>query len=273
MAGGGFVVSSAGSFSIHLRTSAARPFLFSHSIRSARSDGVASRDRFHFFEERGKLWLVQLPIKFEAEKIIGESDLLTHLQVLGKGVGALEFVALHRVAEQGAKGTGAKRGHFAQPFQDLARRLVFFRRVRANPKHGEIELVEIVAGLLAHRRGKMLLDLVVTALGAGEPSGDDVIRRAIAVRRRDLLERFPCGIELAKTKRGRREVKLAVEILRFEAGDLRAPRHGLGLVLFLARLRQDVKRGERIRAVLQHLARSERSAIEIVAARAFRRRA
>jgi hypothetical protein len=94
----------------------------------------------------------------------------------------------------------------------------------------------------------MLLDFLVAPLRAGQPPGNDVVGRAIALRRRDVFERFTCSIELAKTKGGGGKVKMAVEILWLEAGDLRAPRYGLRPVLFFACLRQNIKCGDRIRA-------------------------
>ena len=89
---------SAGSFSIHLRTSAARPFLFIQSIKSARSAGLRAATGFTFSRSASNFFSVQLPIEFEAKQIIGESNLLTHLQVLGKVIRALEgrFVARRR---------------------------------------------------------------------------------------------------------------------------------------------------------------------------------
>ena len=52
--------------------------------------------------------------------------------------------------------------------------------------------------------------------------------------------------------------------MRLEAGDLRAPRDGFGPVLFLARLSQDVERGERIRAPQHDLARDARSPLQVL---------
>src|SRR5207253_3414874 len=137
------------------------------------------------------------------------------------------------------------RWHFCQSFQDLARFFAFFRHIGTDPKHSQIKPVKIVTRLLLYRRGKMLLDLGIAALGSGEPACDDMVWGTIAVRWRDILQGFTGSIELAKAKRRRSKVQLAVEFLRLKASDLSAPRDGFGPVLFLARLRQDLEGGKR----------------------------
>ena len=133
-----------------------------------------------------------------------------------------------------------------------------------NPKHREIKPVDVVAGFLSRRRGKVLLKVRLVALSAGQPAGYDMIGGAFAVRRRHVFQSFPGDIELAKTKRGGSEVQLAVEILRLEPGDLPPPGHSLGPVLFLARLRQDLKGGKRIRTLPHNLLRRQRCPIEVL---------
>src|SRR5439155_10660407 len=153
--------------------------------------------------------------------------------------------------------------HFCQSFHDIARFFVFFRHIGTDPKHREIKPVKIVTRLLLYRCGKMLLDLCVAALGSGEPACNDMVCGPIAVRRRDILQGLTGSIELAKAKRRGSKVELAVEILRLKASDLRAPRDGFGPVLFLARLRQDLEGGKRIRPALHDLLRGVRSALKI----------
>jgi len=116
--GGGFVATSTGSFSIHLRTSAARPFSLSHSIRVRGPRDCELRPASPFREAR-RISLDSTSGKFETKKIIAEGDLLTHLQLLGKRVRPLEFVSLESIAEQGPERTGVKRWHLCQSFQDL----------------------------------------------------------------------------------------------------------------------------------------------------------
>ncbi len=119
-------MNSAGNLSLHLSISAVRPLRFIQSMSEREVGRIARRHRFHFFQKRGEFFLVELPVKIQTEKKIGEGDLLTHLQVLREAVGALEFVVLHRVGEQGAQGTGAKRRDLGKALESLAGGRAFF---------------------------------------------------------------------------------------------------------------------------------------------------
>ena len=90
----------------------------------------------------------------------------------------------------------------------------------------------------------MFFDFGIVALSAREPTGDDVISGAIAVLGRDVGERFARGIDLLETERGRGKIELALQSVRLQPRDLRAPRDRLRAVLFLARLRQNVVGGQ-----------------------------
>jgi len=131
-------------------------------------------------------------------------------------------------------------------------------------QHREIKLIELVRRLLLDGRGKMHLDVGVIALGAGQPARHDVIGSAFALRGSDPFERFASAIELAKPKRGRCEIELAIEVFGFEPCDLRPPRDRFGPVLFFTGFRQNIKSGQRIAVKGQRLARRVRGPIIIL---------
>jgi hypothetical protein len=131
-------------------------------------------------------------------------------------------------------------------------------------------LIKIIRRLLSDRGREMHFDIGVVALGAGQPTGHDMVGGAVALRRRHMLERLARGIELAKTERGGCEIELAIEISRLEPGDLRAPGHGLRAVLLLARFRQNMKSREGIMMKPQDLPGRARGAVEILLGQQFR---
>ena len=61
-----------------------------------------STDRFHFLEQSVQFFLVQLPVKIEAEKVIRESHLLAHLECLGEMIRSWEILPFDRVAQERA---------------------------------------------------------------------------------------------------------------------------------------------------------------------------
>ena len=59
---------------------------------------VARRDRFHFSQKLVELFRIELLVKLETQKVVGERDLLAHLQFLRKTIGGGEVVGFDCVA-------------------------------------------------------------------------------------------------------------------------------------------------------------------------------
>ena len=187
----------------HLR----RPLVPIHPVHERSGiGGAACRNRFHFFQDGREFFLVEFPVEIQTKEKICEGDLLGHLQVLREAIGALEFVALDRIGEEGAQGTGPETGDFGKALEGFAGGSIFLRIGRADLENGEIELVEVVCRFLFDRGGEMLLDAGIVTLGAREPAGDNMVGRLVPVVLRDAFECAAGGVELAETKRGGGEI-------------------------------------------------------------------
>ena len=105
-------------------------------------------------------------------------------------------------------------------------------------------MIEIVARFLFDRGGELAFLLGEISFRVRKPSGDNMKMRRRAIVWIDIVERFARGIDLLETERGRGKIELALQSVRLQPRDLRAPRDRLRAVLFLARLRQNVVGGQ-----------------------------
>ena len=122
-----------------------------------------------------------------------------------------------------------------------------------NLERCEVELIKMIFGISFDGISELLFLLGSISFSPGQPTGDDVVSCLIARDGRNSLQCLAGKIDLAEAQRRRRQIKLTVEIVRFQACDLRPPRNRLFQVLFLSCLGQDVKGGQRIRSQMQNL--------------------
>ena len=167
---------------------------------------IARGKWFYFFQQSFEFFLVELAIKVQAEQVIGESDLLRHLELLGQRVGRVEITALHRVIQQCAQCAGAERSEFAEPLEVGARSGALFLVGRTDLQCGKIKLVKIVARLFFNRGRELLLLLGKISLCAREPAGDNMESSSVTVVGGHMVERFSRDVELAKSQGRGREV-------------------------------------------------------------------
>src|SRR5438874_9095712 len=128
-------------------------------------------------------------------------------------------------------------------FKGLASLSLFLRIGQFDPNGGKVVLIGFVVWFLFQGSGEMAFLAGFIALGAGQPSGNDMIGSALAIFLRHALERFAGDVELAETQRSGGEIQLACALARTQARDLGAPADGLGAILFLGGFSQNFAGG------------------------------
>ncbi|PYK25985.1 MAG: hypothetical protein DME52_07390 [Verrucomicrobia bacterium] len=81
---------------------------------------IARSKRFHFFQQQPELFLIELPIKVQAEEIIAECDLRRHLELLRKVIRRAEIIAFHGIVKQRPQRACSVRGQLAESLQSIA---------------------------------------------------------------------------------------------------------------------------------------------------------
>ena len=122
---------------------------------------------------------------------------------------------------------------------------------------------EIIFRIFLEGGFKFLFLISRISFGASKPARYNMECSAILSPRSDSFQRLTSEIDLTKTKRGRSEIELTVDVIRLQSRDLGPPGYGFLGVLFLGCVRQNVKRWKRIAMEFQHLARETTGGPEV----------
>ena len=204
--------------------------------------GITCRKRFHSVEEPPEFFLVKLAVKIQTKQIIAERDIWRHLELLRKTIRSSEVMAFHSIIEQGAQGARPVRRYFAKPLERIPRVLALFSLFGTNLQCGEIKLIEVVVRFFLYRSCKLFLLLGKISFRTRQPACNDMKSCAVAISRRDSIERFARKIELPKPQRSGSVVELALAIIWSQSRYPLTPRNGVFKILSFRCVREDRQR-------------------------------
>src|SRR4030095_9042750 len=117
----------------------------------------------------------------------------------------------------------------------------FFRLRRMDLDRSQIEFVEVVLRILAYGDRELLFLFGKISFGAREPAGDHVKSGQVLRAWSNPFQSFPSQIDLPETKSRGGKIELAVDAVRLQTRDLRAPRNGFLRILFFSGLSKNFK--------------------------------
>ena len=170
-----------------------------------------------------EFFVVELPIKIQAQKIIAEGDLLRHLELLREVIRRGEVIACHSIIKQRAQRAGPIRNELAEPFEIFAGLCSLLGITGVNLQRREIELVEFILWFFLYSRGELFLLFGKVSFRRSQPAGNNMKGSPFTILRRSLIERFSRQIKFSKTQCRGNEIKLTIRISWAQSRNLFAP--------------------------------------------------
>src|SRR5262249_46632094 len=156
---------------------------------------------FHSLEQLPEFFLIELPVKIQAEQVIAKHNIWRHLELLRKVICGSEVAVVHSSVQQCSQRASPVQSHLAESLQRIARVAAFFRVLRTNLQYCEIELIKVVVWFFLYRGGELFFLLCKVAFSACQPTCNDMISCALPIFWMDPIQRFARNIELSKSER------------------------------------------------------------------------